>query len=44
MNPFTKVETIKNILGSLSDFTKEKISRENIELVLKIFNFSKIEK
>lgn len=44
MNPFTKVETIKNILGSLSDFTNEKISRENIELVLKIFNFSKIEK
>ncbi len=44
MNPFTKVETIKNILGSLSDFTNEKIPPENIELVLKIFNFSKIEK
>ena len=44
MNPFTKVETIKNILGSLSDFTNEKIPRENIELVLEIFNFSKIEK
>lgn len=44
MNPFTKVETIKNILGSLSDFTNEKIPPENIKLVLKIFNFLKIEK